>query len=157
LVNINPGQDFYADIQYYEDIWGSGGGTSSELEFISGSDSLSTANCFKLIFWIVNNTGSPITISSFDLSWIGPDGYYKRADWNGINVRNGNPALGNGDTVVFTSAQTINPGQSIPITVEQFHSNPSGGGAPVDMTGTQFTAEFSDGSTITFTVATCGG
>lgn len=157
MVNINPGQTFYADIQYFEDIWGSGGGTSSELEFIPASDSLSTANCFKLIFWIVNNTGAPVTISSFDLSWIGPDGYYKRADWNGVNVRSGNPALGNGDAVVFSPAQTINPGQSIPITVEQFHANPSGGGQPVDMTGTQFTADFSDGSTITFTVTTCGG
>ncbi len=157
-ININPGQDYYGDIQYFADVWkpdtGSGG-SATELEYVSESDTLTTGNCFRLSFWIVNNTGASIDVGSMTLSWPSPTAYYRNVYWDGSQVRSGSPALGNGGTATFTGTQTINDGTSIKIRVEQFHSNSNGGGPPVDMSNTNFTVQFSDGSSFTFVADLC--
>ncbi len=155
-ININPGTAYYANIHLYDDIWATGSGSGTQLEFVENSDTLSPAGCFKLSFWIVNNTGMPIDVNSLTLTWTSPTAYYKTVSWNGITVRSGNPALGSGDTANFSSGQIINDGQAVKIGVEQFHRNSNGGGPPVDLTGAQFTVDFSDGSSITFTADYCG-
>jgi hypothetical protein len=151
-INVNPGEDYYTEFQYYADVWRVGGG---ELEFVTGSDSLSTANCFKLSFWVINNSGGPISVSSLTLSWDSPTAYYKTVEWSGATVRSGNPALGSGDEANFTGPRVVANGESVQIVAEQFHSNPSGGGPPVDMTGAEFTVDFSNGTSITFTADEC--
>lgn len=158
-VNVNPGQHYYGDVQYFADVWkpDTGSMSTSEIEFVTDSDTLSSANCFTLIFWIVNNTGSAVDISSLTLSWPAPTAYYKNVFWNDVQVRSGNPALGSGGTATFTSTQTIADGASLPIRIEQFHSNSNGGGLPVDMTNTDFTVELSNGTTFTFRADLCGG
>ncbi|MFH1700471.1 MAG: prepilin-type N-terminal cleavage/methylation domain-containing protein, partial [Candidatus Zixiibacteriota bacterium] len=40
MVNINPGQDYYADIQYYDDIWGGGGSGGTDTLRPDGAGSL---------------------------------------------------------------------------------------------------------------------
>lgn len=155
-INVNPGIGHYADIHLYDDIWSAGSASGTQLEFVENSDTLSPAGCFKLAFRVVNNTGSPITVNSLTLTWASPTAYYKTVSWNGITVRSGSPALGPGDTADFSSGQVISNGQSLKIEVEQFHRNSNGGGPPVDMTGVQFTVDFSDGSSITFTADYCG-
>jgi hypothetical protein len=158
FVSVRPNSDVYGEYFLATDDWTSGGGgpgPGTGLEFVFNSDTLTTANCFKLSFWIANNTGSPLTITSLTLSWSAPAAYYKTITWNGFDVRTGDPALGSGDLGTFTSGQTINDGESVKIVTEQFHSNPGGGGSPVDMTGITFTVDFSDGSSITFTADLC--
>lgn len=159
-VNVNPGQPYYGDVQYFADVWtpdtGSAGG-GSVLEYVSESDTLQTVNCFRLVFWVVNNTGGPIDIGSLTLTWPSPAAYYQNVFWGGTQVRSGNPALGTGGTAVFSGTQTINDGASVQIRIDQFHRNSNGGGPPVDMTDTDFTVEFSDGSSFTFRADQCGG
>lgn len=159
FVSVRPNSDLYGEYFLASDVWkasGSSGGGSG-IEFISDSDSLTTANCFKLTFWVTNNSGNPIEVSSLTLTWASPAAYYKTIIWNGATVRTGNPALGSGDIATFSGTQTINNGESVRIEVEQFHANPGGGGSPVDMTGADMTVDFSDGSTINFMADICTG
>jgi prepilin-type N-terminal cleavage/methylation domain-containing protein len=156
FVSVLPHSHVYAEYFLAANVWhlgGTGGGTG--IEFVNNSDTLTTANCFKLMLWIINNTGNPITVSSMTLTWSSAPAYYKTVTWGGVIVRSGNPALGSGDIVNFSSPQTINDGQSIRIDVEQFHSDSNGGGSPVDMSGTTFTLDFSDGSSITVQADLC--
>jgi hypothetical protein len=123
------------------------------LGFLFDTDTL-TSNCNELIFWVINN-GPSLTITSLTLGWTAPEAYYGSIIWDGILVRSGNPALGSGDVGTFSSGQTINDGESVSIVIDQFRANPNGGGPPVDMTGTIFTVDFSDGSLIAFTADLC--
>jgi len=91
-VNVNPGSDFYAEIQYPEEVWsdagsggggGGGGGTPTELQYIANSDTLTTGNCNRLSFWIENNTGASITVTGFTATWNSPTAYYQTVYWNG--------------------------------------------------------------------------
>jgi prepilin-type N-terminal cleavage/methylation domain-containing protein len=158
FVSVQPNSNLFGEYFLAADIWNSGGGSSStSLEFVANSDSLTSGNCFKLIFWITNNTGGSITVSSLTLTWASPTAYFKDVIWDGITVRTGNPALGSGDAATFGSNQTINDGQTVRVQVEQFHQNSGGSRPPVDMTGAGFTVDFSDGSTINFTADLCVG
>ncbi|MEZ5358097.1 MAG: prepilin-type N-terminal cleavage/methylation domain-containing protein [Candidatus Zixiibacteriota bacterium] len=159
-INVNPGQHYYGDIQYFADVWrpdtGSTGGATT-LEYVGESDTLTSVNCFRLVFWVVNNTGASVDITSLKLTWSSPTAYYQNVFWGGTQVRSGSPALGSGGTAVFSSTRTINAGASAQIRIEQFHRNSNGGGPPVDMTDTDFTVELSDGTTFTFRADLCGG
>ena len=156
FVSVPPNSRPYGEYYLPRDIWPAGGtGGAGGIEFIPESDTLSTANCFKLSIWIANSSDSSIAVSSLTLTWSAPAGYYKTVTWNGIIVRGGNPALGSGDPAVFTSVQVIDPGQSVKIDMEAFHADPDGGGQPVDMTGTALSIDFSDGSTINLTADFC--
>jgi hypothetical protein len=160
FISVRPKSDVYAEYYLMSDVWntgGGGGGSGTGIEWLVDSDSLTTANCFKLSFWIINNSGNPITVSSMTLTWPSPTAYYKTVIWGGTTVRMGNPALGSGDTALFSTPQIINHGESVKLDVESFHSNPGGGGSPVDMTGADITIEFSDGSIISFTADLCSG
>lgn len=152
--NVDPGQDYYTQIQYYANVWKAIGG---ELEFVTGSDSLTAVHCYKLLFWIENNTGNPVTITSMNISWDSPTAYFENVYWNDVSVRSGNPALGSGDDAVFSAPQTLNDGESVQIRLERFHRNSNGGGPPVDMTGADFTIQLSDDSVINFIADFCAG
>jgi hypothetical protein len=130
-------------------------GSGPGLGYLNDSDTLTTAGCNELIFWVINNNGSPLTITSLTLDWLAPEAYYETITWDEVVVRSGNPALGSGDVGSFSSGQTINGGESVSVVVGQFRANPSGGGPPVDMTGTAFMVDFSDGSSIAFTADLC--
>jgi type II secretory pathway pseudopilin PulG len=131
------------------------GSSGTGLIFVTNSDTLWTGGCFKLKFWIENNSDAAITINTMTLIWSSPTAYYKKVTWDGTTVSNLSPSAGSGDVSVFSSPQIINPGDQIMITVEDFKPNPNGGGAPVDMTGTDFSIEFSDGSMFDFTADFC--
>ena len=155
FVSVIPNSQAYSEYLFAVDLWNPTGSTGGRVEYITDSDTLLTANCFKLVFWIRNTRSSPVTVSSLILTWDSPAAYYKTITWNGATVRNGNPALGSGNIAVFSAAQTINAGETARIQIDAFHQNPNGGGPAVDMTGAEFTAAFSDGSTITLTADLC--
>ncbi len=158
FVSVRPNSDAYGEYYLAADVWtAGGGGGGTGIEFVADSDTLTSGNCFKLVFWVSNNSGSAITVTSMTLTWGSPVAYYKNIIWNGTTARSGNPALGTGDVATFSSAQTITDGASVRIQAEQFHQNPGGTGAPVDMTGATITIDFSDGSSIIFTADTCSG
>ncbi len=158
-VSVSPGSRPYGEYYMPRDIWRAseiGGSGSEGITFVAGSDTLTTANCFKLRFWITNTTAAAVTVSNLTLTWPSPTGYYNRVIWNGNVIRDGAPGLGSSDPAVFAAPQTINPGDEVLIQIETFGANP-GGGTPVDMTGAVITVDFSDGSTINFTADLCAG
>jgi len=159
FVSLSPGTRPYGEYYLPRDIWQAneiGGGSTESIAFITGSDTLITANCFKLKFWITNISSAAVTLSNLTLIWPSPTSYYNIVRWNGNIIRDGNPGLGSGDPAAFAAAQMVFPGEKVLIQIETFGANP-GGGSPVDMTGAAFTVEFSDGSTITFTADLCAG
>ncbi len=156
FVTVPPGAMVYTEYFLAENYWSSGGsGSATGLGVMSGSDTLTTANCYKLVVWITNQESSPAGISSVKVTWTGPTAYFQNVYWDGVQVRGGNPALTSGSTATFTSAQTLGAGEAVQVRIEEFHANSNGGGPPVDMSGAEFTLEFSDGSSVTFTADNC--
>ncbi|MDD3732508.1 MAG: hypothetical protein PHU88_09060, partial [candidate division Zixibacteria bacterium] len=75
--------------------------------------------------------------------------------WDGTTVFNrNNPKAASGETVFFSSGQTIAQGESLKIQIEDFRNQPNGG-SRVNMHNTDFTLELSDGSTLTVIVGSC--
>lgn len=156
FVTVPPGATVYGEYFLAENYWSSGGsGSGTGLGIVSGSDTLTTANCYKLVVWVTNQESTPATISSVKVTWTGPTAYFQNVYWDGVQVRAGNPVLTSGSTATFSSAQTLGAGESVQLRIERFHQNSNGGGAPVDMSGAEFTLEFSDGSSVTFTADLC--
>ncbi|MDD5425930.1 MAG: prepilin-type N-terminal cleavage/methylation domain-containing protein [candidate division Zixibacteria bacterium] len=127
----------------------------SVLTKISGSDSIYSGFCNNISLWIQNNTGASVTINSLKLTWSGPTAYYRYVIWDGTTVFNrNNPKAASGETVFFSSGQTIAQGESLKIQIEDFRNQPNGG-SRVNMHNTDFTLELSDGSTLTVIVGSC--
>ena len=131
------------------------GPTDSILTKVTGSDSIYAGWCNNISFWIENNTGSSIDVSSIKLTWSGATAFFRYVRWDGVTVFNQtNSKPGSGDNAVFTSAQTINDGESIKIQVEDFRSS-TNGGSRFNMQNTTFSVEFSEGSSFDVTVGVC--
>jgi prepilin-type N-terminal cleavage/methylation domain-containing protein len=143
------GHYYVLDADYF-----SSGGTGGGIELVTGSDSLSTPQCFRLTFLIRNDQTVPVTIYWVKLTWSSPEAYYRTLDWNSTRVADG-WGLGSGDVVSFYTPMTIAAGETVGIAVGQFKNNPSGTGPPVDMTGADISVEFSDGSTFDMTAVLC--
>lgn len=61
-----------------------------------------------------------------------------------------------GTTYALSSPQTINAGQQLQVSIEDFRqNNTSGGGSRISMSGVPFTIVLSDGSTFTVTMPAC--
>jgi len=126
----------------------------SGLVKVPGSDSLE-ADCSGFSFWIENNTGGAVTVTSATVTWSSPTAYYRNIIWDGITVvsRN-NPQVASGETVNFSSAQTINDGESLKITIDSFRTFLTGG-PEVDIDNSTFSVEFSDGSVFNIVTGVC--
>lgn len=155
FVSVLPSSSIYSEYHLASDVWFDSSVTASRITFVTNSDTLWTGNCSELKFWVENNSGAAITVNSIKLTWTSPTAYYKKVTWAGTTVRDSNPSAGSGETSSFSSAQTINNGQQLMVTVEQFKPNAGGSGSPVDMTNTEFTVELSEGSTFTYTADLC--
>lgn len=141
----------YAFAEGYFSAVGAGAGIS----FVPDSDSLWTGNCFKLKFWVENNSGTPVDVGSITVTWSSPTAYYKVVTWDGTTVRNSSPSAASGELSNFTTMQTLAGGARVQVTIEEFKPNAGGGGPPVNMLNTDFEVTFSDGSTINFTADLC--
>lgn len=136
-----PGAPFAAN--------GGGGGASGNIEVVPNSSS-SPSNDVRFSVW---NTGTdPIDISSIVATYP-TTAYYRYVQWGGTEVfNNSNPRAGSGDVVVFSSSQTLDPGQVIDILLEEFKANPTGG-SNVQLNSVNITIEFSNGQTVAFNSA----
>jgi len=130
--------------------------------FSSGAGSLIMAvdsdtlysSCENLRLWIINNSSNPVDVSSMTLTWSSPTAYYEKTKWDGFQVVDEVPRVGSGEIATFSVPQTINIGDTILLEVETFKDDPTSGNS-VDMTGTDFTVLFSDGSTFDFMADYC--
>ena len=155
FTSVLPNSSLYSEYYLATDVWYDTTGGGAWLSYIADSDTLEMPNCYKLIFWITNSGSAAVSVNSLTLTWSLPTAYYKTVKWGGTNVRTGNPTLGSGSTVNFSSTQILNPGTSVQIKIQDFRANSGGGGLPVDMSNATFTVEFSDGSIISFEADLC--
>jgi prepilin-type N-terminal cleavage/methylation domain-containing protein len=156
FVSVLPGSTITGDYMLPANVWQAVPADSAEeyLTKVTGSDSLNS-DCNGFTFWIENNTGHSVTISTVTLTWSGTTAYYRYFIWNGVTVFNSsNPKAGSGQLVTFSAPQTIANGQKIRAEFDGFKSNPTGG-PNVDMDNLTFTATLSDGSTMTVTTEDC--
>lgn len=162
FVSVTPSSDVHATYRLNDDLWydtttysGGGGGGTSIIYEENTSELFNPAQCNNIRFDITNTTGGPITISSLQLNWTGPDAYYKSIKWDGVKVHNTpNPSLGTGDTAPFTTSQTIDGGESVTLTVELF-KNKKQGGQNVDMSNLTVSVLLSDGSYMEVPLGAC--
>lgn len=154
FVSVGPNSSVHADYRLASNLWFATTTTGGGLIHVPGSDSL-LSGCRGFYFSIQNTTGGPIDISSLTLTFATPTAYYRYIRWNGTIVFNEiNPSYGSGDQATFTSAQTIADGATIPIMIDRFKINPTGG-ASADIDNTTFTVTLSDGSSFDVTTGAC--
>lgn len=128
---------------------GGAGGGSGQIEVVPNSSS-SPSNDVRFSVW---NTGSTAATMSSIVAGYSTTAYFRRVLWGGAVVfDSSNPRAGSGDVATFTSSQTLNPGQIIEITLDDFKANTTGG-SNVQMNSVNMTIEFDDGQTVAFNSA----
>lgn len=127
---------------------GGGGGATGGIEFVVGSSSSPNGAVY---FSVWNTSASAISVTSLTANY-GSTGYYRYVRWGAGNTvfDRANPRAASGETVNFTSAQTLNPGQAIQVELDGFTNNINGTGGNVNFNNVTFTVQFSDGSFIAF-------
>jgi len=156
FVSVLPGSSIHGDYILSANVWQAAPADSNEeyLTKIIDSDSLNSG-CGGIHFWIENDTGHPVNISTVTLTWSGQTAYFRYFIWNGVTVfDSSNPKAGSGELVTFSAPQTIADGQKIRVEFDFFKSKPTGG-PNVDMDNLTFTVTLSDGSTMTVTTGDC--
>lgn len=144
VVNIRiPGNPFGASAAP------GGGGGSGSIEYVSGSATSPGPQHNDVYFDITNTGSSSISVSSL-IAEYATTGFYKKVTFNSVDVFDeSSPRAGSGDTAPFISAQNLAAGQTVTVRLTDFKVNPTGG-PNADMSNTDFTITFSDGSVITF-------
>ena len=157
-VSVTPGSTVYNEYFMGNNYWyassGSGGPGGSGLAYVSGTAQTYGGTCNGVQFDIENSSGSSISLTSVAISWSSPTSFYKDASIDGTTIfDNANPRNGSGTLINF-SAITIPAGSSVTIDLGGFKQNTTGG-PNVDISNTDFTVTFSDGSVITFNSGSC--
>lgn len=131
--------------------------SDSMITEITGLDTIyASTDCNNLSFWINNNTGLDIVVTSMTISWSSPNAYYSQIKWNGTTkYTSNNPRTGSGSVANFNTAVIITDGSQIKIEILGFKNSISGGSSEVDMSNTTFTILFSDGSTFDISTGAC--
>lgn len=151
FVSVTPKSTPYNEYFLASSPWSAG---VAGLTLVPNSDSLKN-DCHGFFFWIRNNSGSDITVSSVVLTWSGTTAYYRYIIWDGSIVfdRN-NPKAASGELVTFSGPQTISDGETIKIEFDNFRTFPSSGPS-VNIDNIDFTVEFFDGTTLNVITGDC--
>ncbi|MCK4461410.1 MAG: hypothetical protein KAW46_06375, partial [candidate division Zixibacteria bacterium] len=155
FVSVLPASSPYGEYSLANNVW-SGGGGGSGLSHIAGRDTVySSPQCNNFSFWVINNSGSQITVNSITLTYATPTAYYRYVRWGSTTVFNSNnPKNGSGELATFSSNQFVNDGDSAQVRIETF-KNSTIGGSNVDMSNVDVTVLLSDGSTFDISFGAC--
>jgi len=154
FVSVVPGSEIYQEHYLIASFTGGAGGGGTGLDFVADSDTLQGTHCNELAFWVTNSGSAAVSIDWIRLTWTTPTAYYATVDWDGSAAYN-SPTIGSGDIAMFSATQTVAPGATVPIVIDEFRAFVGGGGAKVDMTGATFTVELSDGTIFTIVADNC--
>lgn len=128
---------------------GGGGGGGSVLEYVNGS-AQTTGGQNNSVTFEITNTGSSVANVDWLRADYTPTAFFQIVKWTPATVFNEtSPRAGSGDTCTFSSTQTLGVGATVSVELQSFHDQPSGGSA-YDITNTDFTVNFSEGSAVTF-------
>jgi hypothetical protein len=154
-VSVLPASTAIVNFRLPGDLWtpaggGGGGGGGSGLTFVTGS--AADQNSGKdMTVDVENSSGSDISITSVQATYA-PAIYYKTVTIGGTTVfDDDNPRGASGETKTF-AAIVITNGSTVAVTYALFKQCVSGGCNNGDTRGVAFTIDFSDGSSISFTV-----
>lgn len=147
---VLPKSTTLVDFKFRGSLWASGGGS---LVYVSGSALATDNNNRDVSFQVRNNGSSSVTITSLTATYTtSPTSYYEGIIWAGTTVASQtNPRFASGQSVNFSSSQTISAGATVTIRLDNFKQCQSGNCSDQDMQNKTLTVIFSDGSTITFT------
>jgi prepilin-type N-terminal cleavage/methylation domain-containing protein len=151
FVSVTPKSTSYSEYFLHTSLWSA---DVAGLTKVPNSDSLRN-DCHGFFFWIQNNSGSDIAVSSVILTWTGTTAYYRYIIWDGTTVfdRN-NPKAASGEPVTLTTPQTVSDGATAKVEFDNFRSFPNGG-SQVNVDNINFVVAFSDGSIINVTTGGC--
>jgi len=153
-IAIAPNSSPNTEIRLGSDLWFPTTSTGSGLEKVDLSDTVVT-DCDGFYVWVENVSSSPITVSKITVVWTNPTAFYRWVYWNDIEVVDRpNPHVASGETVNFSTAQIIDPGEQVEVRIDDFRSFMTGG-PTVDINNAEFELVFSDGSSITVTTGAC--
>ena len=150
---VLPKSTTIVDFKLRGNLWGSSLGGGGSLVYVAGS--AVTQNGGRDLQFQIRGTGtSSVTITSLKATYShSPTAYYEKLKWSGTEVANqNNPRFASGQTVTFNFAKLISPGETVTMKLEAFKDCQTCGGTDVNMVGTTFTMEFSDGLVITFSL-----
>jgi general secretion pathway protein G len=135
-----------------DDVVPEGGG----IEYEDESGETDGKKCDTVVFEMTNTTSGPITLTNLTLTWTGPTAWFKKIEVDDEDVvEQDKPQVGSGVTAEFEDSVTMQPGETFEVVIGIFRDKEWEGGKKVNMGGTTFTVELSDGSTFTFTVPPC--
>ncbi|MDH3890254.1 MAG: prepilin-type N-terminal cleavage/methylation domain-containing protein [candidate division Zixibacteria bacterium] len=156
FVSVLPASSPYGEYGLPSDVWAVSGAGGSGLESMAGRDSVyTTPQCNNFSFWVINNSGSLVSVNSITLTYATPTAYYRYVRWNGTTVfDSNNPKAGSGELASFSVGQAVADGDSARVQIETFEANPVGG-ANVDMSNVSVTVLLSDGSTFAISFGAC--
>lgn len=159
-VSVMPNGESFASMRFPGAIWaasgGGGGGGSGVIEYVTGSASCPGAQNDEVQFNIRNNGSTSISVSWLVVTYShSPTSYFQKVRWGGDQMYNSpNPRAASADMISFGSSKSIGASSTETINIDMFKDSQSGGGSSVDMSSTDFTITFSDGSVITFNSGT---
>lgn len=154
FVSVVPGSEIYQEHYLTPSFTGGAGGGGTGLDFVANSDTLGGTHCNELVFWVANNGSAAVSIDWIRLTWTTPEAYYQIVRWDGSAAYNG-ATIGSGDMAGFSTTRTVAPGAAVPVVIDEFREHFGAGGPKVDVTGTTFTVELSDGTTFTIIADNC--
>jgi len=160
-ISVLPGGESYASLRFPGALWaassgGGGGGSSGSLIYVAGSANVTGGQNDNVEFNIQNSGSSDVTVTWIVLTYThSPTAYVERVKWGNSTVFNSsNPRGASGDTLTFSSSKTISASATQTIKLQRFRDSQSGGASNVDMSSTDFSVTFSDGSVVTFNSGT---
>lgn len=154
-VSVLPKSTAYVNFRFPGDLWGTStppGGGGSGLEYVVGSAS-QTGLGQNVSFQVTNNSGATISITSIAATYSStPVIYYGTVIIGTTTVFNSStPRGGSGDVQTFAGINILDA-ETVTIQFNNFKQCATGGCASGDATGMAFAINFSDGSSINFTV-----
>jgi len=156
-ISVMPGGTSISSLRFPGALWaasggGGGGGSSGDLVYVPGSAQCTGGSNEDMQFNIYNDGSAGITVTWMVVTYShSPTSYFEIVKWDGsTKFDSSSPRAASGDTISFSSSGTIAVSDSKTIVIENYRDAQSGGGSDVDMSGTDMTVTFSDGSTINF-------
>ncbi len=155
VASVLPNSSVPVNLRFPGALWAAtvsvgGGGGSGSVELAPGTVQV-YGNQNQHVRFSVSNFGSALVMISSITATYSKTAYFRYVDWDGSNVFNSrNPRAGSGEIANFNNSKILASGATLQVRLRDFRLTPTGG-SRVDMHGTDFTIEFSDGSSITFT------
>jgi len=152
--SVTPATGGFCELRFNIDFT-TGGSSAGSVEYVAGSAfAYGPGSNDNFLEFRIRNTSPTLSVTLNSLTAIyttSPVSYYGSITWAGTTIWSNSTHNGSGDLAAFSN-QTINPGQTITIQIEDFRRYQNGSGSRIDVDGISFSITFSNGDIINFNV-----